>query len=87
MLSEARVKATCVSEVTAIGRYGFWLLSGDQEFFVPYQNCPVFKSATVEQIYAMQEIAPGQLRWKDLDADIELDVLECPERFTLKFAA
>lgn len=87
MLSEVRGKATCVSEVTAIGRDGFWLLSGDQEFFVPYQNYPVFRCATVEQIYAMQEIAPGQLRWETLDVDIELDALECPERFPLKFAA
>lgn len=87
MLSETRGKTICVSEVTSIGRDGFWLLIGDQEFFVPYQNYPVFRRATVEQIYAMQEIAPGQLRWEALDADIELDALECPERFPLKFAA
>lgn len=87
MLSETRGKTICVSEVTAIGRDGFWLLSGDQEFFVPYHNYPVFKRATVEQIYAMQEIAPGQLRWESLDADIELEALTYPERFPLKFAA
>ncbi len=86
MFSETPGKNIFASEVTAIGRDGFWLINGDREFFVPYENYPVFRSATVEQIYAMQEIAPGQLRWEALDADIEIEALEHPERFPLKFA-
>ncbi len=87
MLSETRGSIICASEVTAIGRDGFWLISVDREFFVPYHDYPVFRSATVEQIFGMQEIAPGQLRWEALDADIEIEALEHPERFPLKFAA
>jgi ethanolamine utilization protein EutA (predicted chaperonin) len=87
MLSEKPGKDICVSEVTSIGRDGFWLLSGDCEYFVPYQNYPAFKQATVEQIYSMQEISPGQLHWEALDEDIEIAALEYPERFPLKFAA
>lgn len=87
MLSEAPGKLIWSSEVTAIGRDGFWLISNDQEYFVPYDAYPVFKCATVEQIYSMQEIAPGQLYWEALDVDIEVGALEHPERFPLKFAA
>jgi hypothetical protein len=87
MLSETLGTAICASEVTAIGRDGFWLISGDREFFVPYQDYPVFRHATVEQIFAMHEIAPGQLRWEALDVDIEIEALEHPERFPLRFAA
>lgn len=87
MLSEPRGNSICASEVTAIGRDGFWLIHDDREFFVPYENYPVFRLATVEQIYSMQEIGPGQLYWESLDADIEVEALDHPEYFSLKFAA
>lgn len=86
MSSEAPGKSTCPGEVTSIGRDGFWLISGDREFFVPYENYPIFRRATVEQIYAMQEIAPGQLHWEAIDVDIEVEALDHPERFPLRFA-
>ena len=76
-----------ISEVTSIGRYGFWLICQDMEFFVPFSDYPVFKTATIDQVYAMEEIAPGQLRWESLDADIELEALDHPERFPLKYVA
>jgi hypothetical protein len=82
-----RGKHIYASEVTAVGRDGFWFISHDKEYFVPFSNYPVFRQATVEQIYCMEEIAPGQLRWESLDADIELAALESPERYPLKFAA
>lgn len=74
-------------EVTAIGRDGFWVICDEREFFVPYENYPVFRHATVEQIYGMQIIGPGQLHWESLDADIEVAALDHPENFPLKFAA
>ncbi len=87
MLSKKRGKNISASEVTAVGRDGFWLINQDREFFVPFNDYPVFRKATVEQIYCIEEIAPGQLRWESLDADIELEALETPERYPLKFAA
>jgi hypothetical protein len=87
MLSKKRGKNIYASEVTAVGRDGFWFINQDCEFFVPFNDYPAFRKATVEQIYSMEEIAPGQLRWESLDADIELDALENPERYPLKFAA
>lgn len=87
MPSESLGRNIFSGEVTAIGRDGFWLLCSEREYFVPYENYPVFKRASVEQIYDVQEVGPGQLHWESLDADIEIAALEHPERFPLRYAA
>ncbi len=71
------------SEVTNIASTGFWVLVDNIEYFVPFSDYPVFKRATVEQIFGMQQIAPGHLHWPELDADVELDALEHPEKYPL----
>ncbi len=73
------------SEVTSIHTTGFWLLVDDVEYFVPFDDYPVFREATVAQIYAVQRLGPTQFHWPELDADIELEALEHPERFLLVF--
>ena len=73
------------SEVTNIGPHGFWLLVDDREYFVPFRDYPVFRSATVSQSCAMQRISPDQFYWPDLDADVELAALERPESYRLVY--
>ena len=85
MPSKAHGKRTYASEVTGVGRDGFWLIHHDCEFFASYSDYPIFRHATVEQIFAIEEIGPGQLRWEALDADIEVEALANPERFPLKY--
>jgi len=75
------------SEVTNISALGFWVLVGDKEYFIPFTDYPVFKKATVAEIYAMTQISPSQLRWESLDADIEINALETPENFPLVYQA
>jgi hypothetical protein len=77
--------STSVSEVTNITAHGFWLFVDDREYFVPFADYPVFRIATVAQIYAVRRIGPTQLHWPELDADIELDALERPDAYPLKF--
>jgi hypothetical protein len=71
--------------ITNISALGFWLLIDDREYFVPFADYPVFKDATVAQIYKVQQLGSGQLCWPELDADIELDALQHPEQFPLQF--
>ena len=75
------------NEVTTITQHGFWiwLASTQREFFVPFTDYPAFKSATVEQILAMQSLFPNQLYWEDLDIDIELEALVHPDNFPLSY--
>lgn len=79
--------ATLDSEVTDITAVGFWLLVEDREYFVPFEDYPAFEDATVAQIYAVEQLGPGQFYWPELDIDIELEALEQPERFPLVFQA
>jgi hypothetical protein len=71
------------SEVTNIEPFGFWILIEGKEFFVPFEDYPVFKPATVKQLLNMEIISPQQLHWPDLDADIELEALEHPDHYPL----
>ncbi len=73
------------SEVTNISSFGFWLLVDEREYFVPFGDYPAFVKATVAQIYAVQRVSPTQFHWPELDVDIELDALERPESYPLKF--
>jgi len=73
------------SEVTSIHTTGFWLLVDDVGYFVPFDAYPVFREATIAQIYAVQRLAPTQFHWPELDADIELEALEHPEQYPLAF--
>ncbi len=73
------------SEVTGISAIGFWLLVDNREYFVPFNDYPVFKRATITQIYSIQRLSPTQFYWPELDADIELEALKHPESFPLVF--
>lgn len=85
MSLEQRGVATSHSEVTNITNIGFWLLVDDREYFVPFADYPVFKKATVAQIYTVEKLSPTQFHWPELDADIELEALAHPERYSLVF--
>lgn len=87
MSLETHGNAISVSEVTNISATGFWLLVDDREYFVPFDDYPIFKSATIGQIYNLRRIGPAQFHWPELDADIELEALDNPERFPLKFVS
>ena len=71
------------NEVTAIGPFGFWILSDDNEYFVPFEDYPAFKKATIQQIFNMKCLSPTQLHWPEIDADIETEALEKPDKFPL----
>ena len=85
MISVPPGNVTLDSEVTNITLHGFWLLVDDREYLVPFADYPVFKTATIAQIYAVKRAGPNQFHWPELDADVELDALEQPEAFPLQF--
>lgn len=72
-------------EVTNIEPLGSWILVDNKEYFVPFDDYPVFKNASIKQIFQMQRLSPTQLHWPDLDADIEIEALEQPEHYPLAF--
>ncbi len=71
-------------EITNVERDGFWLLTADGEYFVPYDRYPEFRTATIEQIFHFENQFDN-FHWPDLDMDIELDALKYPEQYPLVF--
>jgi len=74
---------TSLAEVTNIDRFGFWLLVCDKEYFLPYEQFPWFRTATVDQILNVQLLNRDHLFWQALDVDLCLESLEAPEAFPL----
>jgi hypothetical protein len=76
--------ATSEVEVTNISQHGFWLLLDGRELFLPFEEFPWFKRATVEAILRLERPTPRHLRWPDLDVDLAVESIEHPERYPLR---
>ena len=74
---------TSAPEVTNISRHGFWLLLGDEELLLPFEQFPWFRSATVEQITHVERPSPDHLYWPNLDVDLAVASIRDPEAFPL----
>jgi hypothetical protein len=75
---------TLAAEVTNISPHGFWLLLGEEELAVPYSEFPWFRSATVEQIVAVERPTENHLYWPKLDVDLSVESLRNPAAFPLR---
>ena len=84
MGSRMRGKNTTTVEVTNISAHGIWLLTDDKELFMPYEEFPWFKNATIAQVTNVEEPQKGHFYWPDLDVDLTVDIIEHPERYSLK---
>jgi hypothetical protein len=84
MSSKALGKNTSAAEVTNISSHGVWLLAGDRELFMSYEDFPWFKNIAVGKILNVEEPRPGHFYWPDLDIDLTEEIIEHPERFPLK---
>jgi hypothetical protein len=76
-------KSTSEVEVTNVSSHGLWLLTGERELFLPYEEFPWFKEASVKDIFTVVEPSPGHFYWPALDIDLGLEAIENPERFPL----
>ena len=84
MRSETPGTATSEPEVTNISRHGLWLLLDDRELFLPFEEFPWFKSASVAAILNVERPQSHHLYWPDLDIDLAVESIEHPERYPLK---
>ena len=72
------------AEVTNISPHGIWLLTGEKELFLPYEEFPWFKDAPVGKILSIEEPTPGHYHWPELDIDLTADMIEHPDRYPLR---
>jgi hypothetical protein len=71
-------------EVTDISRHGLWILVDDKELFLPFDEFPWFKNATLAAVLKVERPRPEHLHWPELDVDLTIDSIEHPERYPQK---
>ena len=86
MKSRQRGAATSRAEVTNISAQGFWLLLGQRELFISFNEFPWFKEPSVTKISRVEWPSADHLYWPELDIDLSVRSIEHPEEFPLKFA-
>jgi hypothetical protein len=70
-------------EVLNVSRHGFWLLIAAEELFVPFDQFPWFRDASIAQITNVGLPSSHHLYWPDLDVDLAIDSIRHPEKFPL----
>src|SRR3990172_3056918 len=83
MKSAKRGKRTSAVEVANVSTHGFWLLVNDVEHFVPFDQFPWFREATIGQLTQVEMPSPHHLYWPELDVDLVVESLSHPERYPL----
>jgi hypothetical protein len=81
--SGKRGKLTLTAEVTNVSAHGFWLYVAGKERFLPFEQFPWFRDATIAQLTDVRLVNPRHLHWPDLDIDLSIDSLDHPEDFPL----
>lgn len=71
--------------VENITPFGIWLFVKGREYFLTYKDYPYFKEQTLRSIHSVQLLHGCHLYWPELDVDLEIDNLENPEKYPLKW--
>ena len=70
-------------EVTNVSRHGLWLLVGDEELFLPFEQFPWFRDASIEKISVVERQTADHLYWSLLDIDLSVESIRNPAAFPL----
>ena len=70
-------------EITNVSTHCLWRLLGDEEQAVPFSDFPWFKTATIEQLHAVQRPTEDHLYWSQLDIDLSVESIRSREAFPL----
>ena len=68
--------ATSGIEVTNISGHGVWLLVGDRELFMSYDDFPWLRDAPVGKVLHVEQPGPVHFYRPDLDVDVGLETIE-----------
>ena len=83
MKSQALGISTSSVEVTNISKHGFWILIDEEVLFLPFEEFPWFRSASLPAIMNVEQHAAGSLCWPLLDVDLTVESIRHPERYPL----
>ncbi len=83
MKSEIVGKNTLEVEVTNISLHGFWLLTGEKEYFLSFNDFPWFKDARISEISDVSLLNDQHLYWEKLDIDLNFNMIQNPSDYPL----
>lgn len=75
--------ATLQVEVTHDCAHGLWLLLGDEQLLLTFEDFPWFRAASIDQLLNVQWPTPDHLYWPDLDIDLSVASIRQPDQFPL----
>ena len=75
--------ATSAAEVSHVSRHGFWLLLGDEELLVRFEDFPWFRHATIDALTQVERPTEDHLYWPQLDVDLSVGSIRNPAAFPL----
>ena len=85
--SAKRGKPTSAVEVANVSQHGLWLMIERTEHFLPFEQFPWLRDATIGELTNVQLPSPHHLYWPDLDVDLAVQSLTNPERYPLVSSA
>jgi hypothetical protein len=68
-------------EITNVSRHGLWLLVGDEELFLPFEQFPWFRDASIEKISVVERPTADHLYWPLIDIDLSVESIRNPAAF------
>ncbi len=83
MKSDKLGSSTSAVEVSNVSSNGFRLLLGEREVFLPFEDFPWFREATIGQLLNVERPASHHLYWPELDVDLSVESIDHPDRFPL----
>ena len=75
--------STSAVELSNVSAHELWLMVDERELFLPFDQFPWFRDATIAQLSRIERSSHGHLRWPDLDVDLSIDSIEHPDRYPL----
>jgi len=79
-------KSVSVS-VENITPFGIWLFVKGKEYFLGYADYPYFRDQILSAIQDVKLLHEFHLYWPQLDVDLEIDNIEHPKKYPLKYRA
>lgn len=83
MKSATLGSSTSGAEVTHISKHGLWILLGDEELFLAYEDFPWFKEAPIAKALKIERPSENHLYWPELDIDLAVASIRRPQDFPL----
>lgn len=83
MKSAKHGTSTLDVELSNVSQHGLWLLIDESEHFLPFEDFPWFRDASIGQLATIERPAEEHLYWPELDVDLTLESIAHPEKYPL----